>query len=171
MAKRTTCAGGSIPEVRIAFEKQACLSSKGEQLRTPKEIAEFIGRHWGCKPQEYFVALYFNNANIPMAVHEISVGGVGQTAVDPKVFFAGALTSGAAAIIIAHNHPSGNVEPSDMDLQLTRHLVEGARLLSLQILDHIIVGRNGAYTSFLERGLMPRPGRLGDEEIRYPGGR
>lgn len=167
MARRT-CAGGTIPEVRIAFDKRTCLKSGGEQLRTPREVADFVARHWGCKPQEYFIALYFNPNNVPIAVHEVSVGGVGQTAVDPKVLFGGALTAGASAMIVAHNHPSGSAEPSSADTEITRVLAEGARYLSIRLLDHIVVGRSGAYTSFVERGLMRAS--LGDEEIRYPRG-
>lgn len=165
---RRTCAGGTIPEVRLAFEKKACIKSNGEQLRTPGEIADFVGRHWSCKPQEYFLALYFDSRNVAMAVHEVSMGGIGQTAVDPKVLFGGALSCGSVAMVIAHNHPSGNAEPSEQDIQLTRQLVRAADALSYRILDHIVVGRGGAYTSFImERGLMPRP-QLGDEEIEYP---
>lgn len=164
---RRTCAGGTIPEVRIAFEKKACIKSNGEQLRTPRDIADFVGRHWGCKPQEYFIAIYFNSNNVAMAVHEVNMGGIGQTAVDPKVLFAGALSCGSVAMVVAHNHPSGVAEPSEPDIQLTRQLVRAADALSYRVLDHIVVGRGGAYVSFMERGIMPRA-QLGDEEIRYP---
>lgn len=172
MAKRwDTCSGESLPAVQIAFEKRACIRSKGEQLRSPQEIAAFVSRIYGCKPQEFFVVIHFNVRNLPVAVHEVSMGGIAQTAVDPKVVFGGAMASGASALVLVHNHPSGDPEPSDQDMQLTRQLVEGARLLGLQVLDHIVIARGGEYTSFMERGLMPRTafrGSFEDEEIVYP---
>lgn len=73
--------------------------------------------------------------------------------VDPKLIFASALAANASAIILAHNHPSGNLKPSQVDIQLTRKLVNGGKLLDISIYDHLIITYDG-YTSFSEEGIL-----------------
>lgn len=169
-----TCGGSSIPVVRLALEKDRCLRRGAVALRTPKEIAEYVFEHYGCRAQELFLSLAFNSRNELLSIHEVSLGGISTTAVDPRVVFSGAVLSGADAIVVVHNHPSGNPEPSSADVQVTRQLVQGAAILSIRLLDHIIIARGVPmqYTSFVERGVMPRSSELGgfgDEEIEYGG--
>ncbi len=83
----------------------------------------------------------------------ISVGGVSGTVVDPKKVFKIALDGGASSIIICHNHPSGNIKPSDSDIRLTKKITEAGNLLDIRVLDHIISGDN-TYFSFADEGLM-----------------
>lgn len=153
--KLKTCAVDHVPIVELAFEKKACEHFPSEKLTTAIQAAEFIRKHWGCKPVEYFLVVALSSDNRVLAVQEASKGGFSNTQVDPRVVFGGALMSGAAALILAHNHPSGNNTPSQMDHQMTAHLAKGAQFLGLTILDHIIVSRTGFY-SFAEHGEMPR---------------
>lgn len=88
-----------------------------------------------------------------MGVVNISQGGFSGTVADPKVIFAVALKACASAIILAHNHPSGELSPSDADLALTRKLKSGGDILGISVHDHLIVSRYGFY-SFLEEGVM-----------------
>lgn len=149
------CKGDAIPMVRLALERRACLRRRGRAMRTPEDIASFINETWGCRPQEYFVAVYLNSASEVIAVHEVAMGGIAQTAVDPKVLFGGALAAGAVAMVVAHTHPSGQPEPSADDEALTRMLVQGARFLTIRVLDHLIVARGGRFYSFQAAGRMP----------------
>jgi DNA repair protein RadC len=101
--------------------------------------------------QEEFKVLLLNRANIVLGIYNMSKGGVSGTIVDVKLLLTAALKSNASGIIVAHNHPSGNLKPSDNDLSLTRKIKEGAKLLDIILLDHIIVTNTGFY-SFSDSG-------------------
>jgi len=93
-------------------------------------------------------------SNSCLGIAEIATGGTASCPVDPKMVFSTALKANAASIILAHNHPSGNLKPSKEDIAITRKLCEGGRLLDITILDHLIITSHG-YTSLLDKGLMP----------------
>jgi len=102
---------------------------------------------------EEFWILILNHANRVIGKQLISKGGLAGTVADPKIIFKTAIEHNAAFIILAHNHPSGNLKPSSQDLQLTRKLVEGGKMLDLQVLDHLIF-TDKAYYSFRDEGLI-----------------
>jgi DNA repair protein RadC len=93
--------------------------------------------------QEHLVLLILNVANDVIGYKVIASGGQDAARIDSKVIFRNALLLGAVNIIIAHNHPSGNLEPSKQDLALTRKVAEGARLLDIELLDHVILSMRG----------------------------
>jgi len=167
MARKFKCKDEALPSVRLGLEKQSCLRRGGEKLSTPASIAAFVREHYGCKPQEVFLVLSLNANSEAIYLHEVSLGGLSATPVDPKVIFAGALLAGATAIVLIHNHPSGSSEPSAHDTTVTQQLVKAGELLTIRVLDHVIVTRGEplTYVSFAERGLMPGAPRpfLGDE--------
>lgn len=103
--------------------------------------------------REAFWVLYLDRGLRPKCVYQHSTGGLHGTVADPKLIFAGALKTLSSAIIIAHNHPSGQLRPSEEDLRLTRKLVDGGRLLEIAVQDHLIITRSGYY-SFADNGLM-----------------
>jgi DNA repair protein RadC len=102
---------------------------------------------------EEFWVLLLNRANIVMRKELISKGGMNATVVDPKLIFKAALEYGASGMILCHNHPSGSVKPSEQVRKLTRRLMEGASILDISLLDHIIVGAK-TYFSFADDGLL-----------------
>ena len=102
---------------------------------------------------EYFKILLLNRAHKVLGVSTISQGGISGTLADPKVIFALALKTASSALILCHSHPSGNTKPSQADINLTRKLVEGGRLLDINVLDHIIL-TDEEYFSFMENGLI-----------------
>lgn len=102
--------------------------------------------------EEFWVVL-LNRANHPISKHLISKGGQSGTIADPKIIFHTALMHHAASLMLAHNHPSGNLKPSTADLELTQKLMAGAKLLDLQVLDHLIF-TDHAYFSFADEGLL-----------------
>lgn len=102
--------------------------------------------------EEFFV-LYLNRASYVIQKKQISVGGMAGTFVDGKIIFKTALELNATGIILAHNHPSGKLNPSEQDRRLTRHLKEFGRLIDIEVLDHLIISENGFY-SFADEGMM-----------------
>lgn len=104
------------------------------------------------KPQEHFVSISLNGANEVIEKRVVTVGLLDRSQVHPREVFADVIADRAAAVILAHNHPSGDLRPSDNDLQMHNQLLEAARILGLRVLDHIIVGKKGYY-SFQEAGL------------------
>ena len=102
---------------------------------------------------EEFWMLLLNRANHVRSKHLISKGGQSGTVADPKIIFKTALEHQAAYIILAHNHPSGNLKPSNEDLKLTKKLVEAGKLLDLLVVDHLILSDH-AYYSFCDEGLI-----------------
>ena len=104
-------------------------------------------------PHEEFWVMLLNRANKVIDIKLIGRGGVSSTVVDSKVIFSFALESLASGIILAHNHPSGNLKPSNSDIRLTKKLVVAGKIMEVPILDHIIVGDND-YFSFADEGLI-----------------
>jgi DNA repair protein RadC len=104
-------------------------------------------------PHEVFAVLYLDQANRLKHEEIISRGGITATYVDPRIIFKSALREAAVGILVAHNHPSGNLRPSRADEILTTRIKEGANYMDIKLLDHIIVGPNG-YFSFANEGLL-----------------
>jgi len=103
--------------------------------------------------QEEFKVLLLNRANHVLGIYNMSKGGVSGTIVDIKLLLASALKANASSILIAHNHPSGNLKPSEQDKRLTKKIKEGAKLLDVSLLDHLIVTKNGFF-SFSDDGKL-----------------
>jgi len=123
----------------------------GEKIRHPWDIVPFL-MHYAIRKQEQFICASLNGAHEISAIRVVSVGTLTRTLVHPREVFADPLADRAAAVILAHNHPSGSLEPSDDDLALTKRLCEAGHLLGIEVLDHIIVSPNGEYLSFIEAG-------------------
>lgn len=102
---------------------------------------------------EQFLIMLIDRGNHVLGVSNISTGGISACLVDPKIVFATALKGKASGIIMAHNHPSGNLKPSNADIALTEKLKEGGKLLDIQVLDHLIVTPQTFY-SFANEGLV-----------------
>jgi len=104
-------------------------------------------------PHEEFWVLLLNRANRVIKKYQISQGGVAGTVADPKIIFKVALQELASGIVLAHNHPSGNLTASQADLDLTKKLKEGSKLLEITVLDHLIIAGQ-KYFSFADEGLI-----------------
>ena len=123
------------------------------KISNSKDAFEHFYMRMSDIEHEQFWIMLLNPANKVIKVTRISIGGVNGTLADPKRIFKIAIDNQATAIMLCHNHPSGNVEPSDKDKALTRNIVNGGKLLEIKILDHIIVGINN-YFSFADSGLI-----------------
>lgn len=104
--------------------------------------------------REQFLLLCLNAKNEPTAIHTVSVGSLDASIVHPRDVYKTAILANSAAVIVAHNHPSGDPTPSNQDLEVTKRLQEAGELLGIAVLDHIIVGTEGAYVSLREGGYM-----------------
>lgn len=102
---------------------------------------------------EQFKILLLNRANRVLGYMTISSGSSTGTVADPKLIFAAAIKANACSIILSHNHPSGNLSPSQADIDLTRKIREGGKILEIQVLDHVIVTSEGYY-SFADEGIL-----------------
>lgn len=118
-----------------------------------KDVYELLKGDLMDIPHEEFWIILLNRANRVIRKAQISQGGVAGTVADPKIIFKTALEDLASGIILAHNHPSGNLTASQADIELTKKLKGGAKLLEMQVLDHIIVGGQN-YFSFADEGLI-----------------
>lgn len=107
----------------------------------------------GDLDHEEFWVLFLNRANFLIGQQQISKGGMSGTVADPRIIFQTALYQKSTGIILCHNHPSGNLKPSEADLRLTKNLLEGGKVLEIQVLDHLIV-TSGGYYSFADEGKL-----------------
>ena len=105
------------------------------------------------KQQEYFLCISLNGANEVIEKRVVTIGLLDKSPVHPREVFADVIADRAAAVIFAHNHPSGDLQPSQSDLQLQEQLSEAGKILGIRVLDHVIVSRKGYY-SFQEAGLI-----------------
>jgi len=104
--------------------------------------------------QEHFAVLYLNRANKVIGGYKISIGGITSTVVDIRLILSVALKTLATGLILVHNHPSGNLKPSKSDEEITIRVKEAAKLMDIQVLDHIILVSGGEYYSFADEGLV-----------------
>lgn len=123
------------------------------RLGTPCAIYEYLAPRLGALPHEVFHVLCFNSRNVLVCDAQISTGNASSCAISPRDVFRAAVRADCAAIVLAHNHPSGDPEPSGQDLSLTASIIQAGRPLGIKVLDHIVVG-DGRFVSFLERGEM-----------------
>ena len=124
-----------------------------ETIIASKDAYVIMRRHFIDLNHEEFWVLLLNRANKFIAKELISKGGLAGTVVDPKIVFNVALQHSAAYIFMMHNHPSGNLKPSNEDVYLTKKIVEAGRILELPILDHLIIGNDGYY-SFADNSML-----------------
>ena len=126
---------------------------KRPAVRTPDEAAGLVMEEMRYLDREHFRAILLNTKNRVLAVERVSVGTLNSSSVHPRELFKNAIRKSAAAMILVHNHPSGDPSPSRQDLDLTRRLVESGEIIGIRVLDHIIIGDN-RFTSLKAQGLV-----------------
>jgi DNA repair protein RadC len=134
---------------RIAYEH----TLHGEVLSSPEHVRQFLSLHLTGLGHEVFSGLFLDNRHRVIEYRELFTGTIDSAAVYPREIVKRCLSTNAAAVIFAHNHPSGVAEPSDTDVRLTRKLVDALALIDVRVLDHLVIGQ-GVTTSLAERGLM-----------------
>ena len=143
-----------IASMELALRLIFTAKKSGGLIRGPKDAADLLQSEIGFLDREAVRAISLNSANMVIAIDSVSLGGLAAAPVHPREIFKAPLKRSAAAIILAHNHPSGDVKPSKADLEETKRLAAAGELLGIRLFDHIIVSR-GRHYSMLEDGKMP----------------
>lgn len=139
----------------IEFGRRISQSSQVKEgtVSSSTWVGKYLQRELSNLNQENVVALYLNTKNEIIKKDTVFIGGLNTSVAHPREIFNRAISYSAASIILAHNHPSGNVEPSEADLSFTSRMVEAGELLGIQVLDHFIIGEKD-YLSLREEGYM-----------------
>ncbi|NDI97664.1 JAB domain-containing protein [Flavobacterium sp. LaA7.5] len=124
-----------------------------KQITSSRAVFQIMQPIIGELPHEEFWIIYLNNSNKVIYKNQLSKGGITGTVVDVRIVFKTALEQNAVGIIVAHNHPSGNLRPSDEDKNITHQLKTAGKSLNINVLDHVIVTENGYY-SFADEGVL-----------------
>lgn len=142
-----------IAALELGRRRKVQASPELTQIATSIDVYEVISSQFKDLNHEEFWILLLNRANRITSKHLVSKGGQAGTIADPKIIFNIALENHAASIILAHNHPSGNLKPSHADLELTRKLRSAGQFLDLPVLDHLIITDQG-FLSFADEGIL-----------------
>lgn len=142
-----------ISALELGRRRKDSLAEEKPKIGGSADVFEILKADLLDIPHEAFWIVLLNRANRVIKKHQISQGGVAGTVADPKLIFKVAVEELASGIILAHNHPSGNLSASQADIDLTRKLKESGKLLDIQVLDHIIIAGK-KYFSFADEGLM-----------------
>ncbi len=126
---------------------------RGDALSSPGKVRRYLSLQLSGVQHEIFAALFLDNRHRVIVFEELFNGTIDGAAVYPREVMKRCLAANAAAVIFAHNHPSGVAEPSDADISITRKLSDALALIDVRVLDHLIIGQ-GVQTSLAERGLM-----------------
>jgi DNA repair protein RadC len=142
-----------VAALELGRRRQAALFLEKPFVKSSRDIASYLQALLRDLPHEVFAVAYLNQANRINHFEIISNGGITGTVADPRIILKKAVLEDAVSLILCHNHPSGNLQPSKSDQDLTRKLKEGAKLLDITLFDHIIVSENG-YFSFADAGIL-----------------
>lgn len=142
-----------VAALELGRRRKSSMQSKTEKITSSTDSFNVLYPYLADLDHEQFYVLLLRRNNSVIDTIRISQGGVSGTVVDPRLVFKPAIDKLASAIILAHNHPSGNLNPSQSDMKITKSLVEAGKILEISVLDHIIiVGKE--YTSFADEGLL-----------------
>ncbi len=140
-----------IPAVRVALVQERTIASTLQAVGSPEDAAAVLREVIGDYDRETFAVLLLDTKNRVVAVHIASIGLLESAPVHPREIFKAAILANARAVILGHNHPSGDSQPSAQDIRITHQLVAAGKLLDIRVLDHIIVG-DGTHVSLRARG-------------------
>ncbi len=144
-----------VTEIKMVYHNRIKAAER-PQIKSSLDAYNILAHNWNEQIGliEEFYILLLDRSNRVMGRHLVSMGGLSGTVVDPKIIYACALKCRASSIILAHNHPSANLRPSQADKDITVKLKKGGELLDIAVLDHLILSPEGGYFSFADEGLM-----------------
>lgn len=143
-----------IDIVKIHMVKDGTIEYGKRAIRNPKDLADLGMKFLKHADREMFVLVCLNSRNCINCIQLVSMGTVNTTIVSSRDVIKAVLISNSVQMAFIHNHPSGDTDPSEDDLLLTRKLTECGKLFDIKLLDHVIISDEGKYESFLERGLI-----------------
>jgi DNA repair protein RadC len=139
---------------KICMVKENDIDYPDVNISFPQTVADLVAKYVGTPDREMFIVLAVNVRNKITGIHTVSVGSLDTSIVHPREVFKFAILANASSIIVAHNHPSGDTTPSSDDIELTKRLKQASEILAIDLLDHIVLGHDGQYLSFRDRGLF-----------------
>lgn len=142
----------SVPVCRVQLVREASRVIPAE-INEVQDAAEAIEEHLIGADREHFVILMLDAKNQLLGIHTVSVGTLNATLISPREVFKAAILANAASVIAGHNHPSGDPAPSPEDFVVTDRLRAAGAVLDIELLDHVIVGANSAFTSLRQTGM------------------
>jgi DNA repair protein RadC len=146
----------TIAEVQLIYKSKVKASDR-LQVKCSRDAYNIFMENWNSDIIEFveeFKILLMNRSNSVLGILEISKGGISGTVTDVRLIFQAAIKCNASGIICAHNHPSGNLNPSESDTRLTNKIREAGMLMDIQLLDHLIIINDSSYYSFADNGLL-----------------
>ncbi len=146
-------AAGIKAAFTLAARFQARKLERFDRFTSPRQVFDYFHHEFRDSRKEYFLILLLDGKNRIIRRVQVSEGSLNQSIVHPREVFNPAVKESAAAVILVHNHPTGDPAPSSEDIAVTRRLREAGEIMGIKVLDHIIVG-DGEYLSFVERGLL-----------------
>ena len=145
----------TVAEIELVY-KNKVKPSERPRINSTRDAYQILLQTWNANKIEFveqFKVVLMNRAHRVLGIYEMSTGGISGTVADPKLVFMAALKANACCLILSHNHPSGNLRPSQADEALTRKIADAGKLLDILVMDHIIVTNEGYY-SFADEGLL-----------------
>lgn len=144
-----------VSEVKISYQNKIKLADS-PQVTSSESAANILFANWSddLEMVESFNVLFLNRANKVKGIFRASKGGVSGTVVDARIIFSAAVKALTCSVILCHNHPSGNLKPSNADIELTKKLAQAGKTLDIQVLDHLILVPSGEFFSFADEGLI-----------------
>jgi DNA repair protein RadC len=135
------------------------IKEQRKPIGSPKDVSKILVKVLKAeneidRAKEHLWGVYLNSRNVIKRVELISLGIVDGNLVHPREFFKPAIEVSATGAIMVHNHPSGDVSPSEADIEISKRIVEAGKILGIDLLDHIIISEKGRYTSFKEKDLI-----------------
>lgn len=128
-------------------------SGNDYKIGSPKDVADLLMEDMRYLKKEYLKVILLNTKNDVLTIKDVSIGSLNSSIVHPREVFTYAVKESSSSIIICHNHPSGDPSPSEEDINITKRLSEGGRILGIELLDHIIIG-DGTFVSLKEKGII-----------------
>lgn len=142
-----------IAAIELGRRRNHSTALEHEKINGSSDVANYLRPLIGDIPHEEFWVLFMNRQNKVIDKHKLSQGGMTGTVIDVRLVIRKALEKHATAMIVAHNHPSGNLDPSESDRKITKQLKEAAALMELPVLDHLIITQSGHF-SFSDEGML-----------------
>lgn len=139
--------------IELGRRLSAEVSGPRQLIRTPVDVHNLLKERMRYCDREHFLAVFLNTKHHVITVETISVGSLNSSLVHPRELFKNSIKRSAAALILVHNHPSGDPAPSIEDIEITRRLAEVGNIIGIQVLDHIIIGENG-FVSMKDQGVF-----------------
>lgn len=143
-----------VQVVRVEMVKERTVAFVTNRVHNSRDAAAILADFLAGADREHLVVLCLDTKNKVNALNVAAVGVLNMAPVHPREVFKPAILANAAAVIIGHNHPSGDPAPSREDLEIARRLVEAGKILGIELLDSLVLGDNGTFVSFKEEGLL-----------------